>query len=67
MYIYELGNLYYIFISGQIASYVINCLGNIIYPYSAHIIFAFSGIRRPSRLVSGHFKEKYLSYVYEII
>ena len=31
-----------------------------------HIIFAFSGIRRPSCLVSGHFKEKYLSYVYQI-
>ena len=23
-----------------------------------HIIFAFSGVRHPSRLVSGHFKEK---------
>ena len=31
-----------------------------------HIIFAFSGVRRPSRLVSAHFKEKYLSYVYQI-
>ena len=32
-----------------------------------HIIFALSGIRRPSRLVSGHFKEKYLSYLYQIL
>ena len=31
-----------------------------------HIIFAFSSVRRLSRLVSGHFKEKYLSYVYQI-
>ena len=31
-----------------------------------HIIFAFSSVRRPSRLVSGHFKEKHLSYVYQI-
>ena len=32
-----------------------------------HIIFAFSAVRRPSHLFfSGHFKEKYLSYVYQI-
>ena len=31
-----------------------------------HIIFAFSGVRRLSCLVSGYFKEKYLSYVYQI-
>ena len=31
-----------------------------------HIIFAFSVVRHPSRLISGHFKEKYLSYVYHI-
>ena len=30
-------------------------------PGGGHIIFAFFGVRRPSRLVSGHFKEKYLS------
>ena len=30
------------------------------------IIFAFPGIRHPSRLISGHFKEKYLSYLYQI-
>ena len=32
-----------------------------------HIIFFYPGIRRPlSHLVSGHFKEKYLSYLYQI-
>ena len=33
-----------------------------------HIIFAFSGVRRPpsGRLVSAHLKEKYLSYLYQI-
>ena len=31
-----------------------------------HIIFAFSAVWRPSHLVSGHFKEKYLSYLYQI-
>ena len=31
------------------------------------IIFTFSGVRRPSsHLVTGHFKEKYLSYLYHI-
>ena len=35
-------------------------------PGGGHIIFAFSGVRRPSGLVSGHFKEKYLSYLYQI-
>ena len=33
-----------------------------------HIIFAFSGVCRPTsgRLVSAHLKEKYLSYLYQI-
>ena len=32
-----------------------------------HIIFAFSGVRRPlSHFVSSHFKENYLSYLYQI-
>ena len=34
--------------------------------WGGHIIFALSGVCRPSRLVSGHFKEKYLSYLYQI-
>ena len=35
--------------------------------WGGNFIFAFSGIRRPlSHLVSGHFKEKYLSYLYQV-
>ena len=33
---------------------------------SLHVIFAFSAVCCLSRFVSGHFKEKYISYFYQI-